>query len=53
MIRRILALFRKPPPEPEPVDDFLDVLEDLWADREARRNEELRRAIQFDLECDK
>lgn len=33
MIRRILARFRKP----EPVDDFRDVLEDMWANREARK----------------
>ncbi|MFG6566706.1 hypothetical protein [Sulfitobacter sp. 1A13679] len=42
---------RKTAPEPEPVDDFRDVLEDLWADREARKDAETRRAIAFDLEC--
>ena len=40
---------RKPEPEPEPVDDFRDVLDDLWADREARKDAETRRAIAFDL----
>ena len=39
-------------PEPEPVDDFRDVLDDLWADREARKDAETRRAIAFDLGCD-
>lgn len=43
---------RKREPKPEPVDDFRDVLDDLWADREARRDAELRRRIQFDMECD-
>ncbi|KKL44599.1 hypothetical protein LCGC14_2364090 [marine sediment metagenome] len=38
-------------PTPEPVDDFRDVLDDLWADREARKDAETRRAIAFDLEC--
>jgi hypothetical protein len=37
--------------KPEPVDDFRDVLDDLWADREARKDAETRRAIAFDLEC--
>ncbi|MFG6535762.1 hypothetical protein [Sulfitobacter sp. CS16] len=37
---------------PEPVDDFHDVLDDLWADREARKDAETRRAIPFDLGCD-
>lgn len=50
MIRRILAHFRKP--EPEPVDDFHDVLEDLWLNREARKAEESRKRAQFDWESE-
>jgi len=42
---------RKPEPEPEPVDDLRDVLGDMWADREARKDAETRRRIQFDAEC--
>ncbi|MFG6604663.1 MULTISPECIES: hypothetical protein [unclassified Sulfitobacter] len=42
---------RKPDPELEPVDDLRDVLGDMWADREARKDAETRRRIQFDAEC--
>lgn len=46
----ILARRSKPETEPEPVDDFRDVLDDLWADREARNAAETSRRIQFDAE---
>lgn len=39
-------------PEPEPVDDLRDVLDDLWANPEARKDAETRRAIAFDLGCE-
>lgn len=48
----ILARRSKPEPEPEPVDDFRDFLDDMWADREARKDAETRRAIAFDLGCE-
>lgn len=49
MIARIIALFRRPD---DRVDDFRDVIDDLWANREARKAAETRRAIQFEMECD-
>lgn len=47
---RLLMLLRKP--KPEPVDDFRDVLEDLWLNREARKAAEARSRLQFDMESD-
>ena len=45
------SIFATPEPEPEPVDDLRVVLGDMWADREARKDAETRRRIQFDAEC--
>lgn len=52
MIRRILRFLRCTTAQPEPVDDFRDVLEDLWMNREARKAAEARTRLQFDMESD-
>lgn len=52
MSRHILRILRCTTSQPEPVDDFRDVLEDLWLNREARKAAEARNRLQFDMESD-